>query len=63
MRRAAWTFPAEWQFLYVIRQGYCSRCINFSCPLNTVCTSMRDAYLARHPAMREAWEKSGYRGQ
>lgn len=44
-----------------VRKTACSRCINFSCPANTVPKPIVDAYLARNPDMRTAWEASGYR--
>lgn len=47
--------------VYGVRRTACSRCINFSCPMNTVPKSLVDAYLARNPAMRAEWEASGYR--
>ena len=47
--------------IYSLRQSICSRCINFSCPLNTVRKEYVDAYLQRNPEIRAAWEKSGYR--
>jgi hypothetical protein len=39
----------------------CNRCLNFSCPMNAVPKPIVDAYLARNPEMRAAWEASGYR--
>jgi hypothetical protein len=39
----------------------CSRCINFSCPMNMVSKHIVDAYLERNPSMRAAWEANGYR--
>jgi hypothetical protein len=39
----------------------CSRCVNFSCPVNNVPKVVVDAYLRQNPVMREAWEASGYR--
>jgi hypothetical protein len=44
-----------------LRRTGCNRCINFSCPANTVPKERVDAYLERNPVMREAWEQSGYR--
>lgn len=38
----------------------CSRCVNFSCPLNRVPKKVVDAFLKRNPVMKEAWEKKGY---
>jgi hypothetical protein len=48
--------------LYTLLRGHvCPRCVNFSCPLNLVPRKDRDAYLRQNPAMREAWERAGYR--
>jgi hypothetical protein len=49
------------QFFYILKSRFCTRCVNFSCPLNHVPQAMVDTYLAHNPVMREAWEKSGYR--
>jgi len=45
---------------YNLRNVSCGRCINFSCPLNTVPKTDVDAYLRRNPAIREAWEAAGH---
>jgi hypothetical protein len=47
--------------VFGVRNSACRRCIHFSCPVNAVPKELVDAYLARNPAMREAWEASGYR--
>lgn len=47
--------------LTVLRVFFCPRCVNFSCPLNTVPKNVVDEYLRRNRVMREAWERSGYR--
>lgn len=39
----------------------CTRCVNFSCPLNRVHKNLVNAFLVKNPAMREAWERKGYR--
>jgi hypothetical protein len=44
-----------------LKRNTCSRCVNFSCPLNSVPRQIVDAYLVRNPSMRAAWEASGYR--
>ncbi len=54
------TLAASSTFLRIMRLYYCNRCINFSCPLNTVEKATVDEYLRKNPVMREAWEKSGY---
>jgi hypothetical protein len=44
-----------------LRKHTCVRCLNFSCPANTVPRQIVDAYLERNPDMQAAWEASGYR--
>jgi hypothetical protein len=48
-------------FYYVLTSHFCARCVNFSCPANSVPKQIVDAYLERNPVIREAWIKSGYR--
>ncbi len=55
------TIMAGLQFFYVLTNHFCSKCVNFSCPGNSVPKSMVDRYLEKNPVMREAWERSGYR--
>jgi len=38
----------------------CSKCVNFSCPLNRVPKTIVNAYLKRNPVMKCAWEAAGY---
>lgn len=45
---------------YLLRRNICTRCINFSCPLNNVPRPLVEAYLQRNPEMHRAWETSGY---
>ncbi|MFQ6124551.1 MAG: hypothetical protein ACE5R6_08110 [Candidatus Heimdallarchaeota archaeon] len=40
---------------------HCSKCVNFSCPLNKVPKSLVDEYLERNPIMKKAWIQSGYK--
>lgn len=47
-------------FKSTLRRFFCSVCVNFSCPYNTVPKHTVDAYLRRNPVMRDAWERSGY---
>jgi hypothetical protein len=47
--------------IFILRKNVCSRCINFSCPLNAVPKLLVDAYLRRNPRIQAAWEASGYR--
>ncbi len=39
----------------------CTKCINFSCPLNRVPKHIVDAYLKQNPIMKNAWEAAGYK--
>jgi len=39
-----------------LRRFICTKCVNFSCPLNRVPKELVDAYLAKNPVMRAAWE-------
>jgi len=55
------TILTTFQFLYILVHDFCSKCVNFSCPLNHVPKSMVDEYLERNPVMREAWQRSGYK--
>ena len=45
-------------FLLTIK---CSKCVNFSCPLNRVSKDVVNDFLKRNTIMREAWEKKGYK--
>ena len=47
--------------VFILRRNVCSRCINFSCPLNLVPKRLVDTYLDHNPRMRVAWEAKGYR--
>jgi hypothetical protein len=46
---------------FLLRRNVCSRCVNFSCPMNAVPKQLVDIYLARNPQIRVSWEASGYR--
>jgi hypothetical protein len=50
-------------FFALLKIFFCSACINFSCPLNTVPGEMVEAYLEKNPVMRQAWEKAGWKSQ
>jgi hypothetical protein len=47
--------------VFALRRMSCSRCVNFSCPMNAVAKEWVDSYLARNPGLRSAWEARGYR--
>jgi hypothetical protein len=36
----------------------CSRCMNFTCPLNGVGRAEREAFFARNPVIAQAWQES-----
>jgi len=48
-------------FVSTLKIFFCSRCVNFSCPLNTVPKSVVDEYLMKNSVMRKAWEATGYK--
>lgn len=47
-------------FVFSLKKNICTRCVNFSCPLNAVSKPTVDEYLSRNPVMRKAWEEHGY---
>ena len=44
-----------------IGENYCEKCVNFSCMMNKVPDELKEKFLSINPAMREAWEASGYK--
>jgi hypothetical protein len=52
---------AVMSFFMMLRGFYCSSCVNFSCPVNTVEKSVVDYYLSKNEVMKKAWEDSGYK--
>jgi hypothetical protein len=48
-------------FFSSLKKHVCTRCVNFSCPMNAVAKDVVDAYLRRNPVMLQAWEEKGYR--
>jgi hypothetical protein len=44
-------------FAYLLWRNVCTRCINFSCPLNAVEAATREAFFARNPVIAEAWDR------
>lgn len=48
-------------FIYLLRRNICSRCVNFSCPLNNVPKPLIDEYLKHNPIMKKAWQEKGYK--
>jgi hypothetical protein len=47
-------------FMSTLKMFFCSGCVNFSCPLNTVPKPVVDEYLKKNEVMRKAWEESGW---
>ena len=43
-----------------LKRNACTRCINFSCPMNSVPKILVDQYLLRNPVILSAWESTGY---
>ena len=43
-----------------LKRRTCTRCINFSCPMNGVPKRLVDQYLMKNPEMKKAWEENGY---
>jgi hypothetical protein len=48
-------------FFWTLSKYTCTRCVNFSCPLNRVPKGAVDAYLLRNHVMKAAWEDAGYK--
>jgi hypothetical protein len=44
-------------FLLTLRQCFCSHCMNFACPLNTVKDEHRDLFFSQNPEIAKAWGK------
>jgi len=54
------TTVSEFTMAVVMYHQVCSVCVNFSCPFNRVDKIHVDAYLAKNPVMKKAWEDAGY---
>jgi len=47
--------------LYVLlKRFYCTRCVNFGCPLNITPLALIEAYLKKNPGMKRSWEEAGW---
>lgn len=44
-------------FYAILRTNNCNRCVNFSCPLNTVDTETKEKFLKNNPVIKKHWEK------
>jgi hypothetical protein len=58
---AVLTLVSSISFFVALNIYVCSRCINFSCPINGVPKDIVDNYLRDNPVMMKAWEESGYK--
>ena len=38
---------------FILRRNVCTRCINFSCPMNAVSKETMNAFLTRNPAIQK----------
>lgn len=47
-------------FWLYYKKFHCSKCFNFSCPLNNQPRWVIDEFLKRNPVMRNAWKKKGW---
>jgi hypothetical protein len=48
-------------FVYSLKKFFCAKCLNFSCPLNSVSKPVIDAFLKKNEVMRNAWESAGWK--
>ncbi|MBD3255708.1 MAG: hypothetical protein GF383_11495 [Candidatus Lokiarchaeota archaeon] len=64
-------FGQEFLFLFITSIGLlsffaylkikvCSKCVNFSCPFNSVKKEIVDDFLKKNRVMKKAWEEEGY---
>jgi hypothetical protein len=44
--------------VFLLRRNLCSRCLNFSCPLNTVPDQLMESYLDLNPQIKKAWHSA-----
>ena len=47
-------------WLTILKLRICPKCLNFSCPFNSVPKNVVDDFLKHNPVMRKAWEECGY---
>ena len=47
--------------LLLLRRNYCTRCVNFGCPLNNTPNNLKTAYLTRNPDIKRQWEDADRR--
>ena len=50
------TLASSLSFFYCLKTYVCSRCLNFSCPMNTVPDDAVEVYLKKNPVMGDAWK-------
>ena len=44
-------------FFATLKLFFCSQCMNFACPLNSVGKATRDQFFQRNPSVAEHWGK------
>jgi len=44
--------------LLLLKRNYCTRCVNFGCPLNNTPDNLKTAYLNRNPDIKRQWEEA-----
>ena len=47
--------------LILLRRHYCTRCVNFGCPLNKTPSALKSAYHVRNPDIKHLWEEASGR--
>lgn len=45
-------------FFLLLKKLFCSQCINFACPLNSVGDEIREVFFQNNPRIAEAWQDS-----
>jgi hypothetical protein len=46
-------------FFVTLRRSFCSQCMNFACPLNSVGQPVRAEFFERNPTVARAWQARG----
>lgn len=47
--------------IFILRKNVCTRCINFSCPINAASKQLVDIYLKHNPDIQTVWKSYGFR--
>ncbi|MHA1820631.1 MAG: hypothetical protein ACTSU2_01685 [Promethearchaeota archaeon] len=46
-------------WMFSLRTKICTKCVNFSCPLNAVPKEIVNEFLERNPIIKKAWQEAG----